>query len=179
MIERGEADDLVRKYGPYLARVAGRSLGGKAPDGVEVEDVVNEVFLRLLESEGALLKAYRGKSSLRAYLAGITHRIAVNAHRRESGRPILPLRAREAAEPEPFLERLPLLLERLPERDREAIRLRYFEGKPYREVASRMGVPLGTAASWVARARARIRELWEESEESRIGSPPSPTPRQA
>src|SRR5690606_7389395 len=56
---------------------------------------------------------------------------------------------------------LPRLLERLPERYREAVRLAELEGLPQQEVARRQGVSLSGAKSRVQRGRRRLRELVE------------------
>lgn len=51
---------------------------------------------------------------------------------------------------------------RLTERQREAIELAYFSGHTYREVASVLGIPEGTAKSRLRDALARLRTLLEE-----------------
>jgi RNA polymerase sigma factor (sigma-70 family) len=54
------------------------------------------------------------------------------------------------------------LVEELPAEFREVIVLRELEDLSYREIAAITGVPEGTVMSRLARARARLRELWEE-----------------
>jgi RNA polymerase sigma-70 factor (ECF subfamily) len=153
------ACDLVARYGPFLRRVAERSLPSRS------EDVVAEVFLRLFEDDAALLRAYRGEANLRAYLAGVCRRVALETARREALRSGIPLLEIEDAAPvdpwAPRLEWLSRALTALPERDRSVLSLRYQQGLSFREIAATLGVPLGTAASWVARARERLRALWE------------------
>ncbi|NKZ04963.1 SigE family RNA polymerase sigma factor [Actinomadura latina] len=51
-------------------------------------------------------------------------------------------------------------LERLPERQRLAVMLRYYEDMSEREVAEVLGVSVGTVKSTVSRAMARLRELY-------------------
>jgi RNA polymerase sigma-70 factor (ECF subfamily) len=47
-------------------------------------------------------------------------------------------------------------LARLPEGQREALRLFHLEGLGYQQIATRLGVPLGTVATWVNRARKAV-----------------------
>ncbi|WP_067794689.1 SigE family RNA polymerase sigma factor [Actinomadura formosensis] len=51
-------------------------------------------------------------------------------------------------------------LDRLPERQRLAVMLRYYEDMSEREVAEVLGVSVGTVKSTVSRAMARLRELY-------------------
>lgn len=51
-------------------------------------------------------------------------------------------------------------LSRLPERQRLAVMLRYYEDMSEREIAEVLGVSVGTVKSTVSRAMARLRELY-------------------
>lgn len=51
-------------------------------------------------------------------------------------------------------------LDRLPERQRLAVMLRYYEDMSEREVAEVLGVSVGTVKSTVSRAMTRLRELY-------------------
>lgn len=55
-------------------------------------------------------------------------------------------------------QRLVRALESLAEDERQCLLLRLLEGFSYKEVASMMGIPLGTVMSHVHRARAKLRE---------------------
>lgn len=46
----------------------------------------------------------------------------------------------------------------LPEKPRRALELAFFEGLEHHAVAARMGVPLGTAKSWIRRALISLRQ---------------------
>lgn len=49
-------------------------------------------------------------------------------------------------------------LRELPQEQREAVLLAYYEGYTHQELAARMNAPLGTVKSWVRRGLARLRE---------------------
>jgi RNA polymerase sigma-70 factor (ECF subfamily) len=55
-------------------------------------------------------------------------------------------------------ERLAALVDDLPREQADALRLAYFEGRTYREVAVQLGIPEGTAKSRLRLALARLRE---------------------
>jgi RNA polymerase sigma-70 factor (ECF subfamily) len=61
-------------------------------------------------------------------------------------------------------ERVRAALEELPPEQREAIRLAYFEGKTYREVAVVMGIPEGTAKSRLRLALRRVATTLESED---------------
>lgn len=49
-------------------------------------------------------------------------------------------------------------LQALPDKPRRALELAFFEGLEHHAVAARMGVPLGTAKSWIRRALISLRQ---------------------
>jgi RNA polymerase sigma-70 factor (ECF subfamily) len=54
------------------------------------------------------------------------------------------------------------VLERLPDGPRRALEAFHMEGLSYQEIAARMGVPLGTVATWVNRGRKAMAEALED-----------------
>jgi RNA polymerase sigma-70 factor (ECF subfamily) len=53
-------------------------------------------------------------------------------------------------------------MERLPDRDREILVLKEFEGLKYREIAELLGIPIGTVMSRLYSARKRLAAVLEE-----------------
>lgn len=53
------------------------------------------------------------------------------------------------------------VLETLPEGPRQALMLFHLEELGYQEIAKRLGVPLGTVATWVTRGRKALAEALE------------------
>ena len=71
-----------------------------------------------------------------------------------------PDRALETAEAK---RRVSAALESLPERDREILVLKEFEGLRYREIAELVGIPIGTVMSRLYAARRRLAAALEET----------------
>lgn len=60
-------------------------------------------------------------------------------------------------------KRLKLCISKLPERQRKAITMFYFENKLYREIAKKLAVPEGTIKSDISRARVKLKTIINNS----------------
>lgn len=145
-------------FSPLVRRILRRALG---PDA-DVEDVVQEVFLRFFENVSNLRKS----NALRGYLIAITVNTLRGELRRRQVRRILrlvdpselpklrvvemDLEARDA------LRRFYRILDRLRLSDRIAFVLRVIEELPLSEVAAALDVSVPTAKRRVERARTRV-----------------------
>lgn len=148
---------MYNDFGGAVKSVAMRVLR----DGVLAEDVVQETFLSFWDSPERF-NPERG--SLRTFLLTIAHRRAVDVVRSEVARS-----RREEQPPDQdhydvgeevwsrvLSESVRRALEQLPDAEREAIAMAYFEGLSYVEVARRLGQPEGTVKS---RIRSGMRKL--------------------
>ena len=133
------------------------------------QDITQEVFTYLWELPD---RVDLDRGSLRSYLAVLAHRRAVDEVRRSERR------ARsEASLEEPVAEdgpenaivdtaaaawskqRIADVLAKLPDEQRAAICLAYFDGLTYTQVARALGIPEGTAKSRLRLALGRLRTL--------------------
>jgi RNA polymerase sigma-70 factor (ECF subfamily) len=132
-------------------------------------DVTQEVFLKVYRKLGA----YRGTGSFRSWLLRIAGRESLNwlrRHRRYRQAEELPedRAAPDEGAPESGLlrtegfQRLRAGVDRLPPRQRLAVRLRYFQGLPVREVAAAMGCSEGTGKNLLFRGVQKLREQLAE-----------------
>jgi RNA polymerase sigma factor (sigma-70 family) len=130
-------------------------------------DVTQEVFAHLWELPQ---RVDLSRGTLRSYLAVLAHRRAVDEVRRSERRARLETSAarREAQDgPEGDVvdtltrhwrkERLARALDQLPADQRRAVELAYYDGLTYRQVASALGIPEGTAKSRLRLAMNRLR----------------------
>lgn len=153
--------------------------GGRAVDGRDEHDLVQDSWLRLLANQGALLKAYdpnRGKS-LEGYVGMVVRRelwlANERAHRIKRGGGLAPVELNEqiAASNDDSPERT--LLERdllqhvwshldtqLPTRGRLVLRLLYEDGMRPADAAQLMGVKLQVVYNWQHRIRGLARDWY-------------------
>jgi len=140
-----------------------------SPD--DIDDLCAEVLLKILADDFAILKRFRGKSSLATYLTVIARRIIVRevARRRQNAalshvaahRSSVEQGGRESSAPQRVDNRevVQQMLQDLSDREREVVRQYHLEGKTYREISSNLGIPQNSIGATLSRARAKIREL--------------------
>ena len=150
--------DLYDRYAAFVYALAMRTL----VDRQAAEDVTQEVFVYLWEHPDRIEP---GRGTLRGFLGTLTHRRSVDAVRREEARRRREARvAREAGTarrrrgggPVGHTGTVRTALEVLPEAQRRALELAYFDGYTYRQVADVLGIPEGTAKSRLRLALGRI-----------------------
>jgi RNA polymerase sigma-70 factor (ECF subfamily) len=144
---------LVQRYQKPLFAF----LSGRIRNSSDVEEAAQESFVRAFLS----LKKLRKPDSFYSWLLGIAGRVAKEqfrsaAHRdqdREAG-------ADMAVEAEASPEEYPLeeIIAALPETYRQVILLRYYEGLSCQDVATRLGMPLGTITKTLSRAYVLLRQ---------------------
>lgn len=149
---------LVRRQQESLYRAA-YSVTRSEEDAL---DAVQEGILKAYQN----LKSLRKPETFAAWLTRIVHNAALDLVRKR--RPTqnleeLELPAPEGLSPEERMD-LRAALERLPERDRSLVALRYFDGLSNREIARQLELSEGTVASRLSRAIARMRKELKEEE---------------
>lgn len=160
--DRGAQNAIWRRYLPLVRSRMSRSLGGH-----DVDDHVQEVFLRLFQ----YLPQLRDPTALRSFLIGIALRVAGSELRRRRCRHWLQLTAsgdlpepahvanQEADAPREAVARLSAILETFTPESYRVIELRYVEGKELTEVAEAIDVSLATAKRHLARVSARLHAI--------------------
>jgi RNA polymerase sigma-70 factor (ECF subfamily) len=150
------------RYYPLVRRIAFRASG----PGRDVDDIVQEVFLRLFRR----LPGLRDPAALRAFVLAITVRVIKGDQRvrwlkrwlglfqdgdtpedlDDDGRGVVDHEAREA------LGRFYAILDRLSPKHRTAFVLRYVENLELSDVAIALGVSLATIKRWLPRIAQRV-----------------------
>jgi RNA polymerase sigma factor (sigma-70 family) len=144
---------LVKRHGPMVWGVCRRILGNEQ----DAEDAFQATFLVLVRRAASIAS----RELLANWLYGVAHQTALKARaaaatRRVRERQVIQMPEPITNDPDLWNDLQPLLdqeLSRLPEMYRIAIVLCYLEGKTRKEAAQQLGVPEGTLAARVARAR--------------------------
>jgi RNA polymerase sigma-70 factor, ECF subfamily len=163
-------DLLVARYRPALLRVAAGMLG----DQGLAEDVVQETFLAVFAARHTFDPAFHFRTWLWTILLNFCRRHAARRTRQPQQliRSALPQGERsqvpEMESPETALsgllerernEELQRRLNQLPDVQADALRLRFFAGLTYHEIAQSMGISLGGAK---LRVRTGLEKLSQE-----------------
>lgn len=168
---------FVKNHGRLVrSRVADvASAFGRSEDDSAIDDATAEVFAALLGNNAAALRAYAGRSSLGTYVAVIATRSATRGFAR---RRLVVASAAEAdlmqatgeseADPARDLmlaeqqQRLHVMLNRLPEKQRVVVRLFHLESRSYSQISEQLQMPIGSIGPTLRRAEAKLREWMEE-----------------
>jgi RNA polymerase sigma factor (sigma-70 family) len=148
---------LIERHGPMVFRVC----RGILRNPHDAEDAFQATFLVLLRRAASIRK----RDSLGSWLHGVACRVAsftrsASARRREHEERRGMLTAESLVEPEHQLDLAPFLhreIERLPASCRAAIVACHLEGLTHEQAAARLGWPVGTVCSRLARGRERLR----------------------
>jgi RNA polymerase sigma-70 factor (ECF subfamily) len=141
--------ELYDECSPLVYGLAGRV----TRDWAAAEDITQEVFARVWEHPQAFDPS---RGTWRGWLGTMTHRRAVDWVRRSAARrrhtaeappPIAAPGPEETAVAGSVAKSVQAAVDDLPAAQREAIRLAYFDGQTYRQVAETLGIPEGTAKS--------------------------------
>jgi RNA polymerase sigma-70 factor (ECF subfamily) len=132
---------------------------------VSDRDRADDLLQDTLERAWSRFSMWQKRGEVRAWMFGIMHNHFIDRLRAQRSRPEdsagddvleLPQRAQQADALE--MRDLDRLLQRLPPEHREVLLLVAVEELSYQEVASALGVPIGTVMSRLSRARTRLRE---------------------
>lgn len=128
------------------------------------EDLTAEVFLAIIRDDFAVLRRFRGKSSLATYLTVIARRVVV--------RKLVETRSPGAngASPDALAshdgngekrltdrEEIEQLMEQLDDSEAAVVRMYHLEGKTYQEISRVTGMPTNSVGPMLSRARAKLR----------------------
>jgi RNA polymerase sigma-70 factor (ECF subfamily) len=165
-------DVELSRLTPFVRAVVAAVL--KEPvDHPDTEDCANDALRRAFENRETL------RGPVKPWVAGIARHVAldrIRARKRERSRfaeskpegDSTPSLEETAQSQEPLQDvalearqdaaRMRAALEKLPEGQRNALTLFHLEGLEYTEIASRLGVPIGTVATWILRGRKALME---------------------
>jgi RNA polymerase sigma-70 factor (ECF subfamily) len=156
---------LIQRYEDRLRRYV-RRLGVWLPD--EQDDLLQDIFVKIYRN----LHAFDQTLSFSSWVYRIAHNETVSSFRRRSSRG----EGMGTLDADEVLERLPDVtslsdelsaqydgtlvksaVEKLDDKYRDIILLRYFEGMEYEEISDILEIPLGSVSTRIHRAKERLR----------------------
>lgn len=132
----------------------------------DTEDLASEVFLALINNDFAVLRRFRGESSLATYLTVVSRRVSVRELLKRKTTSSLsdasvPVSENGHGHPEDRIsnqEQVSRLLNGLDGKEADVVRKYHLEGKSYQEISSEVGVPENSIGPTLSRARAKMRQ---------------------
>ena len=144
---------IVETYSDMLMRIALNRVNSIA----EAEDVVQSTFERLLKRQ----PRFESREHEKAWLIRTAIRICIDEARKNAKRASVPLNEEIAAAYSEESFELLDTVRKLPERDRDAVYLYYYEEYTVREIAKLLGEREGTTRSRLSRARQKLKAIME------------------
>lgn len=133
----------------------------------DVEDLAAEILLEIVANDYAVLRQFRGHSSLATYLTVIARRTCIHQLGKRAATPEPSLAASdEVEEPRPragadsleAFEEVGKLLQKLPAKERKVVQLHFLEGRSYEEISTQLDIPINSIGAILSRARKKLRE---------------------
>lgn len=139
----------------------------------DVDDLCAEVFVTLLADKYAVLRNFRGSSSLATYLTVIARRVVIfEMTRRRMAEAMGHVQAHQTSLKQANAdsgvmsrdqqrvddqEEIQLMLDGLPFPDSEVVRQFHIEGRSYREISAKLSIPENSIGPTLTRAREKLR----------------------
>jgi len=136
----------------------------------DIEDYCSDVFVTLLKNDFAVLRHFKGRSSLPAYLCVVARRVVVKSMmKRRKSEALGHVSAHRASMSttngtEPIqrivdADEVRRLMEQLPSSEATIVRMYHIDGKSYQDISRELGIPTNSVGPTLARARERMKQL--------------------
>ncbi len=130
-------------------------------------------MLRLIDDDYAVLRRFKGQSSLPTYLTVIARRVCVKelvkryreaslGHSRAHRAAVMAEDEDDVTEPIASAEEVEVMLRLLSGREAQVIRLYHLSSLNYRQIGKQLGIPENSVGPILAKARRKLREAAEE-----------------
>ncbi len=130
------------------------------------DDLAADVFLSWIDKDSAILRRFRGQSSLATYLAVVSRRVVLRrmsqlrlpqSHQSIEGLQLDPVARETNSYTRDEIEELEASIEKLSQHEAQAVRMFHLEGKSYSEIGSHIGMSENSVGPLLSRAREKIR----------------------
>lgn len=130
------------------------------------EDLTADVMLEIVRNDFAVLRHFRGKSSLATYLTVVARRVVVRKLLQSRTATSLGDVAENALASQSDVEQrisdrdeVQRLMDRLDSSEAQVMRMYHLEGKSYQEISRQSGMAEGSVGPMLTRLRTRLRGL--------------------
>lgn len=165
----GAWEDFVDRFLGLVIHVIHHTAQARsvATSAADVDDLAAEVFLAIVQDDFAILRHFRGESSLATYLTVVARRVVVRELLKRRSLSSLDTAARRdaPADPDSSVEQrlgnrdeVERLLRGLAWPEADIVRLYHLEGKSYRDISAVLGIPENSIGPTLTRARAKMRQ---------------------
>ena len=170
-------EDFVDRFMGLLVHVVNHTARARSVrvTPADRDDLCAEVFLAVVKNDFAVLRNFRGRSSLATYLTVVARRIVVkellsrmSVARLADGTSVYV--AQGLPDPQPSVEErlgeqeeVERLLGGLQGTEAEVVRMFHIEGRSYQEISSAVGMPENSIGPILSRARNKLRRAGVDS----------------
>lgn len=157
-------EDFVDRFMGLVVHVVNHTAQGRSMrlSQVDREDLVAEVFLTLVDNDLAVLRHFRGESSLATYLTVVARRIVVRTIVSAPAN-VAPLAEGDVTDQGDVESRIEdkeevaQLLGTLAGEEADVVRMFHLEGKSYLEISRATGMTENSVGPLLTRARAKLK----------------------
>lgn len=173
--EPGAWNDFVDRYMGLIYHVIHHVAHARSLilSDADIEDVAAEIFLAIVDDNYGVLRRFNGMSALPTYLTVIARRICVKEVIKRQREALLGHTTAHRAsleddnddrgfEPIMAAEEVQKLLDDLPEREAEILRLYHLKSLNYRQISKQLGIPENSIGPILARGRELARRSAEQ-----------------
>ena len=172
--EPGAWNDFVDRYMGLIYHVIHHVSHARSVvlSGDDIEDIAAEIFLEIVDDDYAVLRRFKGASSLPTYLTVVARRICVKETiKRQREAELGHTHASRAgvgedgsaeAEAIASAEEVERMLQRLTDREAEVVKLYHLKYLNYRQIGKQLGIPEKSVGPILAKARQALRRVAEQ-----------------
>jgi RNA polymerase sigma-70 factor (ECF subfamily) len=174
--EPGAWNDFVDRYMGLIYHVIHHVSHARSAvlSAADIEDIAGEIFFEVVDDDYDVLRRFKGQSSLPTYLTVVARRVCVKEvikRQREAElghahahRANISNNEEDSAEAEAIAtsEEVERMLDGLPERDAEVVKLYHLKNLNYRQIGKQLGIAENSVGPILARARQQLRRAAEQ-----------------
>ncbi len=167
-------EDFVDRFMGLVVHVVNHSVQSRSLrlSVEDREDLVAQVFLTLVKDDLAVLRHFRGESSLATYLTVIARRVVVaellrqrahsRNHQHDTPEHEFAMAGVEVEQRLSDRDQIERMMADLDAAEANVVRMYHLEGMSYQEISSAVGMPENSVGPMLSRARRKMRSNAEE-----------------